>query len=315
MVGFGEKFDKIVAELERHPEWGIHQAVTLDPQGQDIAILLDRIRWAIVDEVYIASPRQTTQQVQIDQLLIGLENLGLPVRVALNFDELQSYYGQYASNLGSSPGVLLSPYNLDPDQIIIKRLMDVGGAMAGLLLAALLFPFIGIAIKLDSPGPVFFTQIRIGKGGRKFRIYKFRTMFIGAENRQQELLQDNIHVGPMFKVEGDPRITRVGRILRKCSLDEFPQFLNVLTGDMSLVGTRPPTPEEVSRYQDHHFRRISIKPGITGLWQVSGRNRVTDFDDVVTMDVDYISNWSPWLDLKIILQTVWVVLTPGGAAM
>jgi exopolysaccharide biosynthesis polyprenyl glycosylphosphotransferase len=232
----------------------------------------------------------------------------MPVRVALNFDEFKNYYGQHTCRLGTQEGVILAPYNLDPDQLIIKRTMDVIGGVIGLLGTALLLPFLALAIKLESPGPIFFSQNRVGKGGRNFRIVKFRSMYADAEQRKQELMEHNIHQGALFKMENDPRITKVGRFIRKTSLDEFPQFWNVLKGDMSLVGTRPPTRDEVDEYEDHHFRRISIRPGLTGLWQVSGRNEITDFDEIVALDVKYIKNWGIWVDIKIILRTVGVVV-------
>ena len=167
-----------------------------------------------------------------------------------------------------------------------------------------------LLIKSDSPGPVIFSQQRVGKGGRRFKIYKFRSMYLESEQRKHELREANMHQGALFKVENDPRITKVGRIIRKYSLDEFPQFWNVLKGEMSIVGTRPPTIDEVSEYEDHHFRRISIKPGLTGLWQVSGRNKIIDFNEVVALDVNYIRKWNLWLDLKIIFRTVLIVLFP-----
>jgi lipopolysaccharide/colanic/teichoic acid biosynthesis glycosyltransferase len=216
--------------------------------------------------------------------------------------------------MANQSGVMLAPYNLDPDQLIIKRLMDIGGGMVGLVILALVFPFVVLAIKLDSPGRAFFTQTRVGKGGREFKIRKFRSMYVDAEERKAELMEHNIHDGPIFKMIDDPRITPVGRFIRKYSIDEIPQFWNVFAGDMSLVGTRPPTREEVAEYEDHHFRRISMKPGLTGLWQVSGRNKVTDFDDVVALDIEYIRNWSFTTDLKIIFRTIGVVLFPARGA-
>jgi lipopolysaccharide/colanic/teichoic acid biosynthesis glycosyltransferase len=167
----------------------------------------------------------------------------------------------------------------------------------------LFFPLIATAIKIDSPGPIFFRQQRIGENGRPFFLYKYRSMYINAETRKAELDHQNEMNGPVFKIENDPRITRVGRFLRRFSIDELPQFWNVLRGEMSLVGTRPPTPDEVEKYALHHYRRLSIKPGITGLWQVSGRNRINDFNEIVKLDVQYIDQWSLWLDCKIILKT------------
>ncbi|MBP3876901.1 MAG: sugar transferase, partial [Lachnospiraceae bacterium] len=195
----------------------------------------------------------------------------------------------------------------------IKRGIDIVGGLVGLLLTAVLTLFIAPAIKLDSPGPVFFSQIRVGKNGRRFRIYKFRSMYQDAEERLAELMKDNEMNGLMFKMENDPRITPVGNFLRKTSLDEFPQFWNVLKGDMSLVGTRPPTEQEFEQYNEHYRRRISMTPGLTGMWQVSGRSDITDFDEVVRLDLEYIDNWSLTLDIKILLQTVGVLFNRKGA--
>jgi lipopolysaccharide/colanic/teichoic acid biosynthesis glycosyltransferase len=191
--------------------------------------------------------------------------------------------------------------------------LDLLGGLVGFILLLVICPVAGLMIKMDSPGPVFFKQIRIGRNGRQFFLYKFRTMYVDAEARKDELLKYNEMKGPMFKVENDPRITKVGRFLRKTSLDEFPQFINVLKGEMSLVGTRPPTPHEVKQYEDWHRRRISSTPGITGLWQVSGRNKISDFIEVVKLDLEYIDTWRFTRDLWILWRTVWVVLARKGA--
>jgi lipopolysaccharide/colanic/teichoic acid biosynthesis glycosyltransferase len=183
----------------------------------------------------------------------------------------------------------------------------------GLLLLGMMFPLIAIAIKLESPGPIFFIQHRVGENGRLFNIWKFRSMFLDAEERKQGLMAQNELKGPVFKIKNDPRITRVGSFLRRSSLDEFPQFWNVLKGDMSLVGTRPPTPGEVAIYENWHLRRVSIKPGLTGLWQVSGRNKIQDFNDIVNLDLAYIDSWNPLLDIKILLKTVPAVLRTDGS--
>lgn len=314
MVGFGNKFEEILGEISERPQWGIRPALVIDPQLEDARSIISKIRGTVVDEVYIVYPRSVVYHEQIDALLNGLEQLGMPVRIALNFDEFQYDYGQHSCRMGTKSGILLAPQNLDPDQIILKRVIDLAGAVVGLLLLGLIFPFVAVAIKRDSPGPLFFAQRRVGKGGREFRIYKFRSMYMDAEVRKRELLDHNLHDGPIFKMENDPRVTPVGRFIRKYSLDEVPQFWNVLKGEMSLVGTRPPTPEEVAQYEDRHFRRISIKPGLTGLWQVSGRNKIVKFDEVVALDSQYISQWNLWLDVRIILRTLLVVVSPrrGG---
>ena len=197
---------------------------------------------------------------------------------------------------------------------MLKRLMDIAGGMIGLILSSPIMLVTAIAIKLDSPGPVLFKQTRVGQNGRHFKIYKFRSMYIDAEERKKELMARNEMQGDvMFKMKDDPRITRVGKVIRKLSIDELPQFFNILGGSMSLVGTRPPTVDEVEKYKTNQWRRISIKPGLTGMWQVSGRSNVKSFDEIVEMDVEYIDNWSLWLDFKIILKTVLVLLKHDDA--
>jgi exopolysaccharide biosynthesis polyprenyl glycosylphosphotransferase len=184
-----------------------------------------------------------------------------------------------------------------------KRIIDIICSLFALCVFSLLLPFIALAVKLDSRGPVFFRQRRIGKNGRRFIMTKLRSMCLDAEKKKSELLAYNEMTGPLFKMKHDPRITRVGRFLRKTSLDEFPQFWNVLLGEMSLVGTRPPTPDEFEQYTVSDRRRLCINPGLTGLWQVKGRRRVVDFKEVVKLDTFYIEHWSLWLDLKIIIMT------------
>lgn len=198
-------------------------------------------------------------------------------------------------------------------QIYIKSFLD---RVSGLMLGILSLPLIATAaifIKLTSQGPVFFKQERCSVQGRRFILYKLRTMDTDAENMKKKLEAKNIMKGPVFKLKDDPRITSVGRILRKLSIDEMPQFWNVIKGDMSLIGPRPPIPEEVKRYDGWQRRRLSMKPGITGLWQISGRSDITDFDKLANLDLQYIDNWSLWFDLKIFLKTIWVVLNMRGA--
>ena len=171
--------------------------------------------------------------------------------------------------------------------------------------------FVGPAIMIESPGPIFFKQKRVGKNGRYFEIYKFRSMYMDAEERKKDLMAQNEMSGLMFKMKDDPRITKVGKFIRKTSIDELPQFINVLKGDMSLVGTRPPTVAEFKQYQGHRAR-LATKPGITGMWQAYGRKTVSDFEEIVKMDLNYIDNWSIMLDIKILFKTVQSVLTTGG---
>lgn len=192
-----------------------------------------------------------------------------------------------------------------------KRVLDIVGSLLGLTIFGILFLPIAIAIKLDSPGPVLYCQERYGLMGRPFRIYKFRSMVENADLLKAQIT--NEAKGLIFKNESDPRITRVGKFLRRTSLDEFPQFWNVLLGEMSLVGTRPPTADEVSRYEAHHWQRLRVKPGLTGEWQVNGRSQIKDFEDVVRLDLQYQDQWHPLYDLVLIFRTVYVIFAKVGA--
>jgi lipopolysaccharide/colanic/teichoic acid biosynthesis glycosyltransferase len=194
---------------------------------------------------------------------------------------------------------------------LIKRSIDIVGTLFGLAILAFIAVPVAIAIKLDSPGPIFYGQKRYGLKGRPFTIWKFRSMVDNADALKQTVA--NQAQGLIFKNDRDPRVTRVGRILRKTSLDEFPQFWNVLKGDMSLVGTRPPTEDEVSQYSDHHWRRLDVKPGITGQWQISGRSAIKDFEEVVHLDLHYQAIWSPWYDLQVICRTIALLFDRSGA--
>ncbi len=192
-----------------------------------------------------------------------------------------------------------------------KRLIDIIGALIGLLIMVAIAPAIAIAIQLDSPGPILYSQIRCGLNGKPFRIWKFRSMIVDAD--RQKHLVENQAKGHIFKNEKDPRITRIGKFLRRTSLDEFPQFWNVLKGEMSLVGTRPPTPDEVDRYEMHHFLRLRVKPGITGEWQVKGRSNISDFEKIVEMDLDYQRKWTRLYDIYLIFMTISIVFQRKGA--
>ncbi len=194
---------------------------------------------------------------------------------------------------------------------LLKRGLDIIGSLVGLVILALIVVPVMIAVKLDSPGPVFYSQIRYGLMGRPFRIYKFRSMVVNAD--EIKALVNNEAKGLIFKNEHDPRITRVGRFLRRTSLDEFPQFWNVLKGEMSLVGTRPPTEDEVSKYQSHHWQRLRVKPGMTGEWQVNGRSSVKDFEDIVRLDLRYQAQWHPLYDFGLIFRTIAILLNRSGA--
>lgn len=193
-----------------------------------------------------------------------------------------------------------------------KRVIDILGAVIGLgIMAVILIP-VAVAIQLDNPGPIFYSQIRCGLNGSSFRIWKFRSMVVGAE-KLKHLVKNEAQNQHIFKNENDPRITRIGKFLRRTSLDELPQFWNVLLGEMSLVGTRPPTPDEVMHYSSHHWQRLNVKPGMTGEWQANGRSQIKDFEDILNMDIDYQRKWSIAYDIILIIKTLKVVFKKEGA--
>ena len=262
----------------------------------------------VLDEVEAGQYTITEKNSAIE----GFEEMGVVCHLVLDLPE----YGDAITSVGkfgSYTVLTYSRFRSSYKKLLIKRAFDILGSLIGLALTGIITVFLAPAIKLDSPGPVFFSQVRVGKNGRRFKIYKFRSMYQDAEERLKDLQSQNEVEGLMFKMENDPRITKVGRFIRKTSLDEFPQFLNILKGDMSLVGTRPPTEREFEQYDEHYRRRLSMTPGLTGLWQVSGRSDIDNFDDVVKLDLQYIDNWSLSLDFKILLQTVGVVLFHKGA--
>jgi lipopolysaccharide/colanic/teichoic acid biosynthesis glycosyltransferase len=196
----------------------------------------------------------------------------------------------------------------------LKRTFDVVGALLGIVASAPIVALLAVVVKLDSRGPVFFSHMRLGRGGRRFRMYKVRTMRVGADAEKPAMAHLNASEDSrLFKIRSDPRVTRVGRFMRRWSLDELPQLVNVLAGDMSLVGPRPFFEEDLSNYETHHFRRLEVRPGLTGLWQVSGRSDIMDFDEVVALDQQYIDTWSLALDLRIIARTLPAVVRRRGA--
>ena len=215
--------------------------------------------------------------------------------------------------MGSCALIRLHPARLEVPSLLLKRGFDLVIASLMLVVAIPLMALIGLAIKLDSPGPVFFRARRVGLGGTTFNMWKFRSMHIDAEEREKDLAHLNIYPGGTFKVRDDPRVTRIGRLLRRTSLDELPQLFNVLQGEMSLVGPRPALVSDLNRYEPHHFERLSVIPGMTGAWQVGGRNLITDFETIFRLDRSYIRRWSLLLDVKIMLRTLKVVITGEGA--
>ena len=216
-------------------------------------------------------------------------------------------------NIGDYTMISSSISTGTPGELFVKRVFDIIVGVIGVAFTGILYVIFAPIIKVQSPGPAFFSQERVGKNGKPFKMYKFRSMYMDAEERKKELMEQNQMQGLMFKMDNDPRITPIGKFIRKTSIDEFPQFWNILKGDMSLVGTRPPTMDEYKQYDMHHLSRLAIKPGLTGMWQVSGRSDITDFEEVVKLDNEYIRNFSLWLDAKIIIKTFGTVLGMKGS--
>ncbi len=286
------------------------EAIEGIPVVADGENLFEVARQLTLDEVFLYLPGVPIETVK--EMIQGFETMGVTCHYNVEIPEL-NLEGKTAGNFAGYAVMTFSLQYLDYRRMLLKRGVDIAGSVAGLCITAVLLPFVAFAIKIESKGPVFFSQIRVGKNGRRFKIWKFRSMYVDAEERKKELEQKNEMKGLMFKIEDDPRITKVGKFIRKTSIDELPQFFNILRGDMSLVGTRPPTVDEFERYNIHYRRRLSITPGLTGMWQVSGRNMVNNFDEVVKLDLEYIENWSLRLDIKILLQTIGVVLFGKGA--
>ena len=276
-----------------------------------------------VDEVYLDVPPKADLPVD---LINSLMCMGITIHTALtHLDDIESRHKNVEWICGHLTITTSLGYITGRD-LLLKRLMDIAGGLLGSLATLLLIPPVGLAIFLSDPGPIFFAQTRIGENGKKFQMYKFRSMYKNAEERKKQLAQETGQEDQlMFKMEHDPRIIGqkqrpdgtwkkgIGGWIRDLSIDEFPQFFNVLKGDMSLVGTRPPTVDEWHRYEPFHRARMSTRPGITGLWQVSGRSEIRDFDTVVRLDREYIENWSLKQDIHILFKTVYVVLLRRGA--
>lgn len=238
-----------------------------------------------------------------------LSNAGILIKYRTKLPKLSSTGCQAVMKAGDYLVATYATRSVSTGNLLVKRAFDIFAGLIGSIITLILYLFVAPAIKIESKGPVLFSQKRVGRNGRIFTIYKFRSMYADAEERKAELMKHNEMSGNMFKMADDPRITKVGKFLRKTSIDEFPQFFNVLSGDMSLVGTRPPTLDEFNEYNLDQKGRLSFRPGLTGLWQVSGRNDISDFDDIVALDKEYIKNWSPLFDLKIILRTIPVMLS------
>ncbi len=276
-----------------------------------------------VDEAFFYVPETDPYP---ESLVEQLTQMGIVIHISLGWMSTLPGKKQLIERLGGYTVVTSSINYATPTQLFLKRAMDIAGGLVGCLITGVLLIFVGPAIYIQSPGPIFFSQVRVGKGGKRFKMYKFRSMYLDAGERKAELMRQNrVGDGMMFKLDWDPRIIGsrqlpdgttkkgIGNFIRDWSLDEFPQFLNILKGDMSLVGTRPPTVDEWERYEAHHRKRLATKPGLTGMWQVSGRSNITDFEEVVKLDTQYISEWSIGLDCLILLKTVGAVVKKDGA--
>lgn len=326
IITTSDQVKKILSQIHRENEWEYQitylTVVDMDLVGKKIygiEVKADKnnmfevARQEVIDGVFIHIPNEQDIGLNLEEIVLEFQNMGITVDLSINTFGLK-IHEKIVREVSGYHVLTFSTKLYKESQMILKRLTDIIGGLIGCLITLVLTIFIAPAILLESPGPIFFTQTRIGKNGRRFRIYKFRSMHMDAEKRKQELMAQNEMNGFMFKMKNDPRITKVGNFLRKTSLDEFPQFFNVLKGDMSLVGTRPPTESEFIQYENRHKRRLTLKSGVTGLWQVSGRSDITNFEDVVKLDLDYIDNWSIMMDMKIILKTISVVVFGKGSS-
>lgn len=302
----GKLIGLVVPKTFSDPVASYHGELPVLGQSTDLSKILES---HVVDEIVVVQPFERSETERIAQWCM---QRGLIFRNLIELPRCKnrSYQPQ---DLGKGAYFLsLEPTSQHVPSLLFKRLLDIAGSFVGLLLLLPVYFLFGRRLRRETSATVFFAQTRVGKNGRRFSLYKLRTMYADAGQRLNELARFNEMRGPIFKMKNDPRVTPTGRVLRERHLDELPQFWNVLKGDMSLVGTRPPTTSEFEVYDDHHYRRLSIKPGLTGLWQVKGNGKVTDFEDVVKLDCEYIDNWSIWLDCKIIAKTVIKMISRTG---
>lgn len=279
---------------------------------------LEYVRTNVVDDVMIQLPEGTAGMDDTIHLLL---KMGVVVHIGLDYSD-EELPNRTIERIGGYTFLTTSINTVGRLRLTIKRIVDIAAGLVGCAITGVLFVILAPLIYHASPGPIFYSQERVGKNGRRFKIYKFRSMYLDADQRKKDLMARNKMQGNMFKIDNDPRIIGsekgpgrgIGNFIRRTSLDEFPQFLNILQGDMSLVGTRPPTVDEFEKYDLHHKIRLSMKPGLTGMWQVSGRNRITNFEEIVKLDAEYIEHWTLLLDLEIIFKTFKVVFSRQGAA-
>ncbi len=322
LVGSGQMAQDFIVKSREHPEWGWNIIGILDWDFSRLGTQLDNLppvesleqlprllQNGHVDYVVYAVPRRFLHAVE--DSIATCEEMGAKVYLLADFFNLKIARQQF-SFLFNQPALLYSTGPAKDGSLFFKYALDKIMALLILILVSPLMFLTSCLIKLTSPGPVLFPQTRCGLNGRKFTLYKFRTMVENAEELKSQLEAQNEMSGPVFKITNDPRLTKIGKFLRKSSIDELPQLFNVLKGDMSLVGPRPPLPVEVAQYDRWQRRKLSIKPGLTCLWQVNGRNKI-DFEHWMKLDLHYIDNWSLWLDAKILLKTVPAVLTGLGA--
>lgn len=275
------------------------------PVVADMENAYEYARVHIVDEILYAD-RETDVEFLNSFLQMG-------ITVHISIDSFLDIERGEVNRVSDVPVITMSLHSVTERQLFCKRCIDIVASIIGIMCTLIAMILIGPIIFIQSPGPIFFVQERVGKNGRKFHIIKFRSMCMDAEERKQELMEYNDMQGLMFKMADDPRIIPIGKFIRKTSIDELPQFFNILKGDMSLVGTRPPTVDEYEQYQLNHKSRLATKPGLTGMWQVSGRSGIENFEEIVKLDNEYIRNWSLGLDVKIIWKTIGVVLNGRGA--
>lgn len=323
IVGTGKRAATFIDLIDNNPQWGIKIIGLIDidknKKGKEIDgyrvlgvfdDIPDIIHNNIVDEIVFIVPRSWLNK--IDDIMHFCESEGLAIHLATDFFELKMLKAKQ-TDLHGFPLLTFEGATYKLEHLFIKRIFDFTASSIALILFAPVFLLVAVLIKSTSEGPVLFKQKRCSVYGRQFTFYKFRTMVIDAESRLKEILEFNEMDGPVFKMTNDPRITTIGKLLRKYSLDELPQLWNVFKGDMSLVGPRPPLPSEVEKYDNWQRRKLSMRPGITCLWQISGRSDIADFTEWMKLDLEYIDNWSLWLDFKILLKTVPVVLLARGA--
>lgn len=320
IVGTGYTAQGVADYINEHPELMI-KLIGYVQVDEDIKIkdgqvlghidnLIEIIKENCIDEVIFALPKNYIGEVE--KYVLACEEMGITVSVVAHLYDLKISKTQIGK-IGQIPVLTYHSVSLNEWELFLKRLIDIVGACIGLVITGIALIIIGPLIWLEDRGPIFFAQDRVGQNGRIFKCYKFRSMYVDAEERKKELMKYNEMKGHMFKMKNDPRITKIGKFIRATSIDELPQFWNVLKGDMSLIGTRPPTVDEVKNYENYHRRRISIKPGITGMWQVSGRSSIEDFEEIVKLDTQYIDNWSIWLDIKILFKTLVIVFSRQGS--